>query len=72
MRTDVVMPGMSGRDLAARLLSKFPDMKLLNISRHTDDTIAHHGILEEGINFCQKPVMPDAIVRKVREVLDVL
>jgi CheY-like chemotaxis protein len=69
MVTDVVMPGMSGRELADRLIVPRPEMKVLYVSGHTDDTIVHHGMLEPGLAFLQKPFSPRALARKVREVL---
>ena len=68
--TDVVMPGMSGRKLVDRLKEIHPEMKVLYMSGYTDNAILQHGILEEGINFIQKPFSMDGLARKVREVLD--
>jgi two-component system, cell cycle sensor histidine kinase and response regulator CckA len=67
---DVVMPGASGRELARRLAEVRPDTKVLFVSGYTDDAIVHHGMLEPRLNFLQKPFTPDALARKVREVLD--
>jgi two-component system cell cycle sensor histidine kinase/response regulator CckA len=68
--TDVVMPGLSGRHLAARLTQLVPGVKVLYMSGYTDDAIVHHGILQPGIAYLQKPFTPDALTRKVRAVLD--
>jgi CheY-like chemotaxis protein len=67
--TDVVMPEMNGRDLAKNLLSLYPELKRLFMSGYTADVIAHHGVLEEGVNFIQKPFSLDALLARVREVL---
>ncbi len=68
--TDMIMPGMSGSQLARRLLSIRPATKILYLSGYTDDIIVRHGILEEESNFLQKPFSLAAFALKVREVLD--
>jgi CheY-like chemotaxis protein len=70
MVTDVVMPGMSGRELADELSSVRPEMKVLYVSGYTEDSIGQYGVLEEGVNFLQKPFRPSDLARKAREVLD--
>jgi two-component system, cell cycle sensor histidine kinase and response regulator CckA len=70
MLTDVIMPGMSGRQLAEQVSARHPQMKVLFMSGYTDNAIVHHGILHEGIVFIQKPFSPENLAKKVREMLD--
>jgi CheY-like chemotaxis protein len=67
--TDVVMPGMNGRDLAERLLSLIPGLKCLFTSGYTADVIAHRAVLEEGVHFLPKPFSVQEFAAKVRAVL---
>ncbi len=69
MVTDVIMPGLSGDQLASQLSALRPEMKVLYVSGYTDDTIARHGVLEPGLAFLQKPFSPRALALKVSEVL---
>jgi PAS domain S-box-containing protein len=68
--TDVIMPVMNGRELAKRLESNRPDLKLLYMSGYTADIIAHHGVLEDGIHFIQKPFSMRELAAKVRQVIE--
>ena len=67
--TDVVMPEMNGRELAEKLSAIRPDLKCLYMSGYTADLIAHHGILDKGVNFIQKPFGRDSFAARVRQVL---
>ena len=69
MVTDVIMPGMSGAQLASYLSATRPEMKVLYVSGYTDDTIVRHGVLEPSLAFLQKPFSPKTLARKVGEVL---
>jgi two-component system cell cycle sensor histidine kinase/response regulator CckA len=68
--TDVIMPRMNGRELYQRLSAFLPDLEVLYMSGYTDNVIAHHGILDKGIHFLQKPVSIHTLTTKVRELLD--
>jgi two-component system cell cycle sensor histidine kinase/response regulator CckA len=68
--TDVVMPGLGGRELAERLLLLHAEMKVLYLSGYTDDAVVRNGVLQEQVHFLQKPFSPAAFSQKVREVLD--
>ncbi len=68
--TDVVMPEMSGKELADRLKTQRPDLKMLFMSGYTDEAIVHHGVLDSSVEFIQKPFTPAGLIEKVRDVLD--
>ncbi|BDD88913.1 hypothetical protein DPPLL_32780 [Desulfofustis limnaeus] len=68
--TDVIMPEMNGRDLARNIQSLYPDIICLFMSGYTSNVIAHHGIIDEGINFIQKPFSVTDLSIKIREALD--
>jgi len=68
--TDVIMPEMSGKDLAEQLLQQYPHLKVLYMSGYTADHIANHGVLEPGVAFISKPLKIQELAVKIREVLD--
>ncbi len=70
--TDVIMPGMSGKELVDLLLSINAELKVIFFSGYTDNTIVHQGILDEDTHFIQKPFSPLALLEKIRTVLDSL
>jgi two-component system cell cycle sensor histidine kinase/response regulator CckA len=67
--TDVIMPKMSGRELAEHFQRRFPDVRILYMSGYASDTIVHHGMLDPGIDLLQKPYTPMALIRRVQDVL---
>jgi two-component system, cell cycle sensor histidine kinase and response regulator CckA len=70
LMTDVVMPEMNGRELAEKLLSHYPDLKRLFMSGYTANVIAHHGVLDQGVNFIEKPFSKKDLGEKLREALE--
>jgi PAS domain S-box-containing protein len=68
--SDVIMPQMSGKELSDRLKGQCSETKILLMSGYTDDALAHHGVLDEGLLFVEKPFSPAKLARKVRAVLD--
>ena len=68
--SDVVMPGMGGRELVTRVHEKRPGLRFLYLSGYTDDAVVRHGILEADVAFLQKPFTPNALAQKVRKTLD--
>jgi nitrogen-specific signal transduction histidine kinase len=68
--TDVVMPGMNGRDLATQLVLHHPEMRVLFTSGYTENVIVHHGVLDDEVSFLGKPYSPSSLAKKIRKVLD--
>jgi signal transduction histidine kinase len=68
--TDVIMPQMGGKVMAEWLKSSYPHLKILFTSGYTDDAIAHHGVLDQGVSFLPKPYTPATLAHTVRELLD--
>ena len=67
--SDVVMPGIGGKALAEKLQARLPDLKVLFISGYPDEAVVHHGVLDEGVAYLQKPFSPKAFIQKVQEIL---
>ena len=70
LMTDVIMPEINGRELARNLLSLYPDLKRLFMSGYTADIIAERGVIDEGVNFIQKPLSMPVLAEKVRQALE--
>jgi PAS domain S-box-containing protein len=70
LMTDVVMPGMNGRELATRLVVDHPETRVLFTSGYTENVILHHGVLDDSVSFLGKPYSPSTLAKKIREVLD--
>lgn len=70
MITDVVMPKMGGKEAADKMQSLYPRIKVLYMSGYTNQAIIHHGVLEPGLNFIEKPFTPEGLARKVRQTLN--
>ncbi len=68
--TDVMLPGLSGRDLARQIQNLKPGIPVLYISGYSDDAVARHGIVDPGTHFLQKPFTPTQLGKKIREILD--
>jgi len=68
--TDVIMPDMNGKDLYERIIDKYPGIKVLYMSGYTGDVLAHHGILDQGIQFIQKPFRVTDLAAKIRRIFD--
>ena len=70
MATDIIMPDMSGPQIAKQLTALRPDMKVLFLSGYADDVVVRHGFIDEDMPFLEKPFTRDGLVKKVHEVLD--
>ena len=68
--TDVIMPGMSGRQLAERILTKRPKIRIMYMTGYTDDMVVQHKVLEPGVQLLQKPFTRADLALKVRATLD--
>ncbi len=70
LMTDIVMPNMNGKQLSEELHKVYPNLKTLFTSGYTENVIAHHGVLDEGVNFIGKPYTPNALAERIRAILD--
>ena len=70
LMTDLVMPGMGGKELAERVRETYPQSKVLFISGYTERFVASESLLDRGVDFLAKPFMPDALAAKIRDLLD--
>ena len=70
LMTDVIMPNMNGQELASHALKVRPEIRVLFTSGYTANVIAHHGVLDEGVNFLQKPFLVEELARKLRQTLE--
>ena len=70
MLTDVVLPGASGRAIARLVVADRPSVRVLYMSGYMENAVDQHGVLEPGLAFIQKPFSGEALVRKIREVVD--
>ncbi len=68
--TDVIMPQMGGKELAEKLLKKYPALKILFVSGYTENAIDHDGVFDEGVSFLQKPFTPQELAQNIRKLLD--
>jgi len=68
--TDMIMPGMNGKELAEEIAKIYPDAEILYASGYTSEHIVHSGSLEPGVQFIQKPYSIQSLSRKIRDVLD--
>jgi DNA-binding NtrC family response regulator len=69
MLTDVIMPRLSGRQLAAKFLEVRPATRVLYMSGYTDDKLGHHGVLDPDVELIQKPLTPEMVLQRVRRML---